>query len=115
MARRCHPELLFNKPGSEETKEQVKKDLANWHEGGFSTRRVRSVTPPVKTFTIADFYTFYCFSLADGCSQRTFVGVRAFCSTRSSLDSLENQIETVPGEDRCPIEVVVYNLGAQNW
>jgi len=73
VARRCLPEMLFNKPVSDETKAEVKADLA---------KGVRAVSRLVvgdpwaagSTFTIADLYMFYCFGLA-GMLAKNVVGV----------------------------------------
>jgi glutathione S-transferase len=63
VARRCLPELLFNKPVSEETKEQVRADLA---KGIKAVSRLAVCDPYAagKDFSIADLYLFYGFSLA---------------------------------------------------
>ncbi|MCP5068507.1 MAG: glutathione S-transferase [bacterium] len=63
VARRCLPELLFGKPVSEETKEQVKADLA---KGMKAVSRLYVCNPYAagSEFTLADLYTFYTFSLA---------------------------------------------------
>ena len=63
VARRCLPEMLFNKPVSDETKEQVRADLA---KGIRAVSRLCVCDPHAagKDFTIADLYAFYCFGLA---------------------------------------------------
>ncbi len=63
VARRCLPELLFNKPVSDETKEQVKDDLAKGMEA-VSRLVVCDPYAAGKEFTIADLYTYYSFGLA---------------------------------------------------
>ncbi len=73
VARRCLPELLFNKPVSDETKKQVKADLA---KGMKAVSRLAVCDPYAagKEFTIADLYTFYGFGLAGMLAKRV-VGV----------------------------------------
>ncbi|MCP4006111.1 MAG: glutathione S-transferase family protein [bacterium] len=63
VARRCLPELLFGKPVSDETKEQVKKDLAT---GMKAVARLCVCDPHAAgaDFTLADLYIFYTFGLA---------------------------------------------------
>jgi glutathione S-transferase len=63
VARRCLPELLFGKPVSEETKQQVKADL----EKGIKAVARLCVCKPYAAgadFTLADLYAYYCFGLA---------------------------------------------------
>lgn len=73
VARRCLPELLFKKPVSDETKEQVKADLA---KGMQAVSRLATCKPYAmgSEFTIADLYVFYCFGLA-GSLASAVVGV----------------------------------------
>jgi len=73
VARRCLPELLFNKPVSDETKKQVKAELA---KGIQAVSRLVVCDPYAagKEFTIADLYTFYSFGLA-GILAKKVVGV----------------------------------------
>ena len=73
VARRCLPELLFKKPVSEETKDQVRKDLAR---GMGAVSRLAVCDPYVagSEFSIADLYLFYGFSLA-GTLAKMVVGV----------------------------------------
>lgn len=63
VARRCLPELLFGKPVSEETKDQVRADLA---KGMKAVSRLCVCKPYAagSEFTIADLYTYYTFGLA---------------------------------------------------
>jgi len=63
VARRCLPELLFNKPVSEETKNEVRADLA---KGMKAVARLLACDPYAagSTLTIADFYVFYSMGLA---------------------------------------------------
>jgi glutathione S-transferase len=58
VARRCMPELLFKQPVSDETKEQVKADLA---KGIKAVSRLVKCKPYAmgSEFTIADLYVFY--------------------------------------------------------
>lgn len=73
VARRCLPELLFNKPVSEETKEQVRADLA---KGIKAVSRLCVCDPYAagSEFTIADLYVFYAYGLA-GMLSKKVVGV----------------------------------------
>jgi glutathione S-transferase len=73
VARRCLPELLFGKPVSEETKEQVKADLAK----GIKAVSRLCVCKPYAAgaeFTIADLYLYFAYGLAGMLSQKV-VGV----------------------------------------
>jgi len=73
VARRCLPELLFGKPVSEETKKEVRADLA---KGIGAVSRLAVCDPYVagKDFTIADLYAFYGYGLA-GMLANKVVGV----------------------------------------
>lgn len=73
VARRCLPELLFGKPVSDETKEQVKADLA---KGVKAVSRLAVCDPYAAgpDFTIADLYVFYAYGLA-GMLSKKVVGV----------------------------------------
>lgn len=64
VARRCLPELLFKQPVSDETKEQVRADLAR---GMAAVDRLLVGDPFAtgKDFTIADLYASYCLPLAN--------------------------------------------------
>jgi glutathione S-transferase len=69
VARRCLPELLFNKPVSEETKQEVKADL----EKGIKAVSRLFVCDPYAMgaeFTIADLYTQYMFAVAGAVASR---------------------------------------------
>jgi len=63
VARRGLPQMLFNKPVSEETKEQMRKDLA---KGIKAVSRLAACDPFAvgDVFSIADLYSYYCFGLA---------------------------------------------------
>ncbi len=63
VARRCLPELLFNKPVSDETKKEVRRDLV---KGMKAVNRLAVCDPYIlgSQLTIADFYAFYCLGLA---------------------------------------------------
>ena len=65
VARRCLPELLFNKPVSDETRESTKTDLAR---GMQALERILVASPYAagSEITLADFYVFYSFGLANG-------------------------------------------------
>jgi len=73
VARRCLPELLFKKPVSEETKTQVRRDLA---KGVAAVSRLALCDPYMAgaEFSIADLYAFYSYGLA-GTLAKTVVGV----------------------------------------
>ncbi len=73
VARRCLPELLFGKPVSDETKEQVKADLA---KGMKAVARLYVCDPYAAgtDFTLADLYTYYTFGLAGALANKV-VGV----------------------------------------
>jgi glutathione S-transferase len=73
VARRCLPELLFGKPVSDETKEQVKADLV---KGMKAVTRLYVCGPYAagSEFTLADLYTNYTFGLA-GMLAKKIVGV----------------------------------------
>jgi len=71
VARRCLPEAFFGQTVSDETKQSTEQDLA---KGMKAVRRVMVCGPYAAgdTLTLADFYTFYCFGLANGISQKMF-------------------------------------------
>jgi glutathione S-transferase len=71
VARRCLPEAFFGQTVSDETKQTTEQDLA---KGMKAVRRVMVCGPYAAgdTLTLADFYTFYCFGLANGISQKMF-------------------------------------------
>jgi glutathione S-transferase len=69
VARRCLPELLFGKPVSDETKKQVKADLAK----GIKAVSRLAVCDPYAAgpeFTIADLYAYYGYGLAGMLSKK---------------------------------------------
>jgi len=65
VARRCLPELIFNKPVSEETKAGVKMDLIR---GMQALERILVAAPYAagSELSLADFYVYYSFGLANG-------------------------------------------------
>ena len=65
VARRCLPELLFNQPVSDETKESVKIDL---ERGMAALERILVAAPYASgpQVSLADFYIYYSFGLASG-------------------------------------------------
>lgn len=69
VARRCLPELLFKKPVSDEVRESTRRDLA---QGMRAVQRLLVCSPYAagEELTLADFYTFYTFGLAQGISQQ---------------------------------------------
>ncbi len=71
VARRCLPEALFGKTVSDETKTSTQKDLAR---GMQAVSRLMVCEPYAAgaELTLADFYTFYCFGLANVISQKMF-------------------------------------------
>ena len=73
VARRCLPEMLFNKPVSDETKSQVRADLA---KGIAAVGRLAVCDPYIagKDFTVADLYAFFGYGLA-GMLAKQVVGV----------------------------------------
>lgn len=91
VARRCLPELLFNKPVSDETKEQVRADLA---KGIKAVSRLCVCDPHAagKDFTIADLYTFYCFGLA-GMLAKNVAGVDLLADQPQIADLLARLAE----------------------
>jgi glutathione S-transferase len=69
VARRCLPELLFKKPVSDETKEQVRADLA---KGVRAVSQLASCSPYAAgaDFSLADLFVFYCYGLAGTLAQQ---------------------------------------------
>lgn len=65
VARRCLPQVLFGKPVSEETKDQVRADLP---KGMAALRKLFQGSPYAmgETLTLADFYLYYCLGVAGG-------------------------------------------------
>lgn len=71
VARRCLPEAFFGQTVTDETKATTEKDLKR---GMQAVRRLIVCDPYAagSELTLADFYTFYCFGLANGISQKMF-------------------------------------------
>ena len=71
VARRCLPELLFKKPVSDETRKETERDLK---KGMKAISRLFVCQPYAAgaELTLADFYTFYTFGLANGVAQKMF-------------------------------------------
>lgn len=71
VARRCLPEAFFGQTVSDETKAATEKDL---QRGMQAVDRLLVCDPFAagKALTLADFYAFYCFGLANGISQKMF-------------------------------------------
>ena len=69
VARRCLPELLFKKPVSDETRKETERDLK---KGMKAISRLFVCQPYAAgaELTLADFYTFYTFGLANGVAQK---------------------------------------------
>ena len=91
VARRCLPEALFNKPVSDETKKQVKADLA---KGVKAVDRLLVAAPFAAgaEFTIADLYVHYCYGLANMLSQ-SVVGVNLVEDNPRMADLLKRLAE----------------------
>lgn len=91
VARRCLPELLFNKPVSDETKEQVRADLA---KGTKAVARLLVADPFAAgpEFTIADLYAHYCYGLANTLAQAV-VGVDLLQDQPKMADLLKRLAE----------------------
>ncbi|MGB0619961.1 MAG: glutathione S-transferase family protein [Myxococcota bacterium] len=91
VARRCLPELLFKQPVSDETKDQVRADLA---KGVKAVDRLLVGGPFAAgaEFTIADLFSFYCFGLANTLSQ-SVVGVDLLEGTPRMADLLKRLAE----------------------
>ena len=71
VARRCLPEAMFGQTVSDETKESTERDLTR----GMQAVRQLMICGPYAAgseITLADFYTFYCFGLANMISQKMF-------------------------------------------
>ena len=70
-ARRCLPEAFFGQTVSDETKKETERDL---EKGMKAVSRLFVCDPYAagKEMTLADFYTFYTFGLANGVSQKLF-------------------------------------------
>jgi glutathione S-transferase len=71
VARRCLPEAFFGQTVSEETKTATEKDILR---GMQAVDRLLVCSPYAAgdTLTLADFYAFYCFGLANGITQKLF-------------------------------------------
>ncbi len=71
VARRCLPEAMFGQTVTDETKETTERDLK---KGMAAVRRIIVCDPYAagSDMTLADFYTFYCFGLANAISQKMF-------------------------------------------
>ncbi len=71
VARRCLPEAFFGQSVSDETKAATEKDL---HRGMQAVDRLLVCEPYAagSSITLADFYAFYCFGLANAISQKMF-------------------------------------------
>ena len=78
VARRCLPELLFNQPVSDETKEEVARDL---EKGIRAVRQLSSSSTYLAgdQLTVADFYLFYCLRPAAGMAKIAGVDLLSLC------------------------------------
>ena len=71
VARRCLPEAFFGQTVTDETKKATEKDL---HRGMQAVDRLLVCAPFAAgdQLTLADFFAFYSFGLANGISQKMF-------------------------------------------
>lgn len=71
VARRCLPEAMFGQTVTDETKATTEKDLKR---GMQAVNRLLVCDPYTAgaELTLADFYTFYCFGLANAISTKMF-------------------------------------------
>ena len=71
VARRCLPEAFFGQTVSDETKAATQKDVVR---GMQAVGRLMVCDPYAAgaQITLADFYTFYSFGLANGITQKLF-------------------------------------------
>lgn len=91
VARRCLPELLFNKPVSDETKREVKRGL---DMGQAAVSRLAECDPFIagEEFTIADLYAFYTYGLAGTIAEKV-VGVDLLADAPGIADLLKRLAE----------------------
>ena len=101
VARRCLPELLFNKPISEDTKKEVTKDLA---KGVKAVSRLALCDPFVagKEFSVADLYLYFAYGLA-GQLAKNVVGVDLLAET-PKIAELIGRLEERPSIARVKAE-----------
>ena len=93
VARRCLPEAMFGQTVSDETKATTEKDL----ERGMQAIDRLMVCEPFAAgseLTLADFYTFYCFGLANLISQKMFG--KNLMADRPALADLMVQLASQP-------------------
>ncbi len=71
VARRCLPEALFGQTVSEETKTSTQADL---QRGLAAVNRIIVCDPYAagSTLTLADYYLYFCYGLADVITQKMF-------------------------------------------
>ena len=91
-ARRCLP-VLFGQNVSDETKKETEKDLA---KGMKAVSRLFVCDPYAagKEITLADFYTFYTFGLANTLSQKLFE--KDLLADHSDIQALVNSLASHP-------------------
>ena len=91
-ARRCLP-VLFGQSVSAETKKETERDLA---KGMMAVSRLFVCDPYAagKEITLADFYTFYTFGLANTLSQKLFE--KDLLADHSDIQALVNSLATHP-------------------
>ena len=101
VARRCLPEMLFNKPVSDETKKEVKRDLA---KGIKAVERLAVCSPYIAgdALTIADFYAFYCLGPARGMAKIAGVDLM---DGQDKLAALVEKMSSHPSIARVQAEV----------
>ena len=93
VARRCLSEAFFGQSVTEETKISTEKDLAR---GMQAVDRLLLCKPFAagSELTLADFYTFYCFGLANGISQKMFG--KDLMTGRPALSKLMGELAQQP-------------------
>lgn len=101
VARRCLPEMLFNKPVSDETKKEVRRDLA---KGIKAVERLAVCSPYIAgdALTIADFYAFYCLDPASGMAKIAGVDLM---DDQDKLAALVEKMSSHPSIARVQAEV----------
>ena len=101
VARRCLPEAFFGQSVSDETKQSTQKDVIR---GMQAVDRLFVGAPYASgdTLTLADFYAFYCFGLANGITQKLFD--MDLMENRPQLAALMARLAEVPSIARVEAE-----------